>query len=35
MKISISDSAKEQLVSIMKESEFSKPALRLVINGVG
>lgn len=35
MQILISDAAKEQLVHIMKESEFSKPALRLVINGVG
>ena len=35
MQITISDAAKDQLVNIMKESEFSSPALRLVINGVG
>jgi len=35
MQISISDAAKEQLSVIMKDSEFSKPALRLVFSGVG
>ncbi len=35
MSLTISDAAKEQLVNIMKESDFTKPALRLVINGVG
>ncbi len=35
MQINISDAAKEQLDVIMKESEFTKPALRLVFHGVG
>lgn len=35
MKITITDSAKEQLLPIMQDSDFKKPALRLVISGIG
>ncbi len=35
MQITITDSAKEQLLPIIQSSEFKKPALRLVITGIG
>ena len=35
MKIEVTDLAQEKLQVLLKESEFNKPALRLVLAGAG
>ncbi len=35
MSINITDKAKKKIIDVMKDSEFTNPALRLVFNGFG
>jgi Fe-S cluster assembly iron-binding protein IscA len=35
MSINITDKAREKIIDVMKDSELTNPALRLVFNGFG